>query len=56
MGKVITGFYCSKEKKTYAKGDEYIGNRTDLGDLIEQEKKTKVLTPELKKKPSNKSK
>ena len=54
MSKVIKEFFCVEEKKTFYVGDEYTGKRTDLSGYVEK-KKTKVLKPEVKKKP-NKSK
>lgn len=39
--KVLKGFYCTQEKKSYAKGDEYKGKRKDLGGLISKPKKVK---------------
>ena len=53
MSKVKISFYCIKEHKRYNVGDEYTGKRTDIGHLLEEEKKTKVLTPKTKKKPAN---
>jgi hypothetical protein len=52
MAKVIKDFYCTQEKKTYKKGDEYTGKRTDLQHVLEAQKKTKVLKPSIKKKPN----
>lgn len=37
--KVLKGFYCSQEKKTYSIGDTYTGKRKDLGDRLEAPKK-----------------
>ena len=40
--KVTKRFYCIQEKKTYFKGDDYTGMRTDLTDLLERPKEVKV--------------
>lgn len=40
--KVLKGFYCVEEKKTYSIGDTYTGKRKDLGDRLEAPKKKKV--------------
>ena len=37
--KVIKEFYCIKDCKPYKVGDTYSGNRTDLGNLLEEPKK-----------------
>lgn len=42
MSKVLKGFYCTQEKKSYSVGDEYTGKRTDLGDRVEAPKKKKA--------------
>ena len=41
MAKVLVDFFCTKEKKTYKKGSEYKGKRTDLSLFLEKENKTK---------------
>lgn len=51
MAKVIKDFFCIKEKKSYKKGEEYKGERTDIDHLLEPKKK--VLKPELKNKPAS---
>ena len=40
--KVIKDFFCIKERKTYLKGDEYNGSRTDLKGLVDYPIKKKV--------------
>jgi len=42
MAKVKIGFYCIQEKKTYRVGDTYTGKRTDLGHLLEEDKRRKL--------------
>lgn len=37
--KVLSNFYCTKEKKSYKVGQDYTGSRTDLGGLVEVKKK-----------------
>jgi len=41
MAKVRVTFFCVQEKKKYYVGDEYTGNRTDLGAFLEPKKATK---------------
>jgi|TARA_R110000851_G_scaffold44305_2_gene109084 hypothetical protein len=41
MYKVLIDFFCIKERKTYKKGSEYNGNRTDLSLFLEKKNKTK---------------
>ena len=36
--KVIKGFYCTQEKKTYRVGNEYKGKRKDIKEYLEQTK------------------
>lgn len=36
--KVLKGFYCIQEAKTYCKGDEYKGKRKDLIGLVDYPK------------------
>ncbi len=45
MAKVLKGFYCTKERQAYVKGDDYNGGRKDLGHLIEAPKKKEVKEP-----------
>jgi len=56
MAKVKTDFYCTQTQTTYRAGDEYLGDRTDISHVLDIEKQTKTLAPELKKKPSKKAK
>jgi len=39
--KVLKGFFCIQEKKSYAVGDEYTGKRKDLGALLSKPKAKK---------------
>lgn len=41
MSKVKIAFYCIKTKKSYKKGQEYKGGRTDLKHLMEGFKEDK---------------
>jgi len=50
MAKVKIGFFCIKEKKTYAVGDEYTGKRTDINHLLEDVKEDKRRKLKLEKK------
>jgi len=34
MAKVLKDFYCIKEKKSYKKGEQYTGKRTDIDHLL----------------------
>ena len=51
--KVVKSFFCIQEKKTYKVGDEYTGNRTDLGALLEQVE-DKQLKPKIERKKRKK--
>lgn len=46
--KVLKTFYCIQEGRSYYKGDEYKGKRTDLLDYLEVE--IEVVKPKRKKK------
>ena len=51
MTKVAKQFFCTKEKKTYYKGDEYDGGRKDLSHVLEMEDKAIVPKGKTKRKP-----
>jgi hypothetical protein len=40
--KVIKGFYCTKEKRTYKVGNEYKGKRKDIKEYLEAQKKKAI--------------
>ena len=42
MAKVKNQFFCTKEKKTYYVGDEYVGERKDLSHVLEMDDKSIV--------------
>lgn len=41
MAKVTQPFYCIQARKSYKKGDDYKGNRKDLGRFLDKPKKSK---------------